>query len=145
MRYSLANYICTIKSSDSDLVRFYGGVTIGGQGTETDSLSATRKDDLYNTTSYATGGYVHSKNLSKVGTISITLSQLSKNVGYLKELLNAYTVNDYSGLDISLDTNDGTNILKAIDCMPVKIPQQQFTNSAGTQTWEFTCGEINFN
>lgn len=144
MRYSLANYICTITPTNPTLYSIYGSIVIGGQGTETDSITASRSQSLFSTSDFATGGYVHNKNLSKVGNITVTLSQLSKNVSTLKNLINAYTDNDYSGLSITISTNDGTEVVTGIDCMPTQIPQQEFRNSASNQSYGFTCGEVNF-
>ena len=144
MKYSLANYICSIQPSDQTLLNVYGTISIGGEGSTTASMSASRDDSLFQTTSYSTGGYVHNKNLSKMGKISLSLNQLADNVSKLKRLVNSYTTNDYSGLTITLTTSDGEIVCTGIDCVPEKIPEQAFANSAADQTWTFTCGEINF-
>lgn len=144
MKYSLANYICNIKPNDPTLLTMFGTINIGGEGSTTETLSASRSNALFETTGYSTGGYVHNKNLSKIGTISLSLSQLANNVGKLKRLVNAYQSKDYAGLTITLTDSDGIVICTGIDCVPVQIPNQDFGSSAANQTWSFNCGELNF-
>lgn len=144
MKYSLANYICNIKPNDSMLLSMFGIINIGGEGSTTDSIVASRANPLFNIVGYPTGGYVHNKNLSKIGTITVTINQLASNIGKLKRLINIYQSNDYEGLTITITTSDGEVVCTAIDCMPAQIPQQEFRDSAANQTWTFNCGEINF-
>ena len=144
MRYSLANYVCTIKPNDPSLLSMFGIVNIGGEGSATDFLTASRNEPLFSTDSYSTGGYVHNKNLSKTGAIAISINQLATNVGKLKRLVNAYQSGDYDGLTITVTTSDGEIVCTGVDSVPTQIPTQEFRNTASNQTWTFNCGEINF-
>lgn len=148
MKYSLADYILNIQSNDPSIAAIFGGVdglSIGGEGSVLDSLSINLDNNLWDTTSYATGGWVHSKNLSRSGTAQITLNQLSVKLGKLKQLCNMYYGGDYDGLTATLIDSTGKEIAKCEDCFVQKIPSQDFGQNAGTQTWTLTCGKITIN
>lgn len=144
MKYSLANYILSVTSNDSVLQQI-GPVSIGGEGKHVGSISLNRKDDMFSTDSFATGGYVHNKNLSRVGTANVQLSQLSDAVTKFILLAETFLTGDYDGFTLTLSTNDGREIATCVDCYIVKVPEQTYESSAGNQTWTFTCGEINYN
>ena len=84
-RYSLANYILSIKPNDPALSAF-GEVTVGGEGNYHDNITISIDATMFSTTGYATGAWVHNKNLSKVGTASVSLSQLSTKLPSLFSL-----------------------------------------------------------
>ena len=144
MKYQLSNYILNIKCNDNALNDIFGVISIGGEGSATDSISVSHSDTLFTTTGYATGGWVHDKNLSKVGTAEITLNQLSAAVARFIQLCNLYFGSDYDGLTISVTDIEGREVATCIDCYPTKIPTQQFGKTATDQTWSFTCGKITF-
>lgn len=144
MNYSLADYILTI----SDITEEFGltNIQIGGQGSMTDSMSAARNKDMYETEGDDTGGYVHNKSYNKTGLINITLNQLSENVGKFKTLCNVYhRTAVQKGFTITLTDSEGNIICTGNDCMPKGIPEQAFAGTAGTQTWVLTCGVLEFN
>lgn len=143
MRYSLADYILSIKANDSRLSLF-GTVTVGGEGNALDSVQIELDGNMWETTSYATGAWVHDKNLSRSGRISISLSQLSDQVAKFKQLTNIFYSGDYQGLTVTLSDSTGSKIATCTDCYFVKIPNQKFGSKAENQTWELTSGKIIF-
>ena len=145
MKYSLANYILSIDSNDSEIKRIFGTISIGGEGSYLDSLSLSNNSNIFETQGYATGGYVHTKNLDRHGTATITLNQLSDKVGRFIQLAKLSLSGDYDGFTLSLTDSNGNKIATCIDCYIQKIPDQSFGSSAQTQTWVFTCGQINYN
>lgn len=145
MRYSLADYIVTVDPVDPNLKSSFGSsVSVGGQGSATDSISVELDDDLWSTTGYATGGWVHDKNLSRTGKVTISLSQLTNEVARFKQLINFYYNSDYSGLSIIVSTSSGKKVASCHDCYPTKIPAQTFGKNAADQSWSFTSGKITF-
>lgn len=144
-RYSLANYILSIDSNDSTIKNMFGTISVGGEGNYLDSISISLGNNLWDTTGFATGAWVHNKNLSRVGTASLNLSQLSDSVSKFIKLCNTYYSGDYDGLTLSVVDNQGNKICTCIDCYIQKIPDQEFGATAGMQNWVFTCGQISFN
>lgn len=145
MKYSLANRILSLEANDASLRQWFDKVTVGGNGSALDSINVEYKDEQWTTDSFATGGYVHNKNLSKVGTITIVLSQLSEKINAFKNLVNAHFTGDYQGLTLTLtDTSTETEILVAKDCYFTKIPNQEYGRTASTDSWVLTCGEISY-
>lgn len=145
MKYSLANYILSIDSNDYEIKNIFGTITIGGEGDSLDSLSLSHNATMYETTGYATGGWVHNKNLDRHGTATITLNQLSDRVGRFIQLVKLAFSGDYEGFTLSLSDIDGNQIATCVDCYITKIPDQSFNPQAQNQTWTFTCGQINYN
>lgn len=145
MRYSLADYMLSIESDDSTIKNMFGTITIGGEGSYLDSITLSTPTDVYTTTGYATGGWVHTKSLDRTGTVSLTINQMSSKISKLKQLANISLTGDYEGFTLSLSDSSGNKVASCIDCYISNIPNQQFQSSAGTQTWEFTCGQINYN
>ena len=144
MRYSLAKYILTISANDVRMQDIFKELTIGGDGSLVGSVTFSRNSSLYETTGFATGGYVHNKNLSKIGTVTLSISQLAKSVGKLIAASEAFYGADYDGFTLTLTTNEGEKVASAIDCYIQKTPDQVFESQASQQSWSFTCGEINF-
>lgn len=144
-RYSLANYQLTIEANDPSLASMFGSITIGGEGQHVGSVSFARTNNAFNTTSFATGAWVHNKNLSRVGTVSLSLNQLSNHIQTLMRMSDAFLTNDYDGFTLTLTSLTGEKVADAIDAYITRVPAQTFAESAEMQTWEFTCGKVNFN
>lgn len=145
MKYSLANYILSIESNDASIKRMFGTISIGGEGSALDSITLSIDGDIFTTAGYATGGYVHNKSLDRHGTATLVLNQLSDKVGRLIQLAKLSLSGDYDGFTLSLSDIDGNKIATCVDCYIRRIPEQVFGSSAATQSWQFTCGQINFN
>ena len=154
MKYSLADYILTIQPMTTDsafnlIFGNEGSFTIGGNGDDIGSVSASHDDDLWSTVSYATGGYVHNKNLSKVGKVNVSLNQLAPQVAKLIDLCKVWRSNGTeNGLTLTLtglSGNDNKTVFIATDSYIVKEPEQVFGNTAADQDWQFTVGELTFN
>ena len=145
MKYSLANYIISFQADDPRLQPYFANFSIGGQGSMLGSITVDYKEDLFTTETFETGGWVHNKNLSKVGTVTLNISQLSVAVAKLKQLCNYfYDVENYEGFTISVDDTAGNNVCVCKDCYPTKIPQQSLQGTAQRQDWAFTSGEVTF-
>lgn len=144
-RYSLANYILSINPNDDNIKNMFGTISLGGEGNYLDNISIGGLPNLWDTTGFATGAWVHNKNLSKVGTATVNLSQLSEQINKFIKLCNIYYSGDYDGLTLSLSDNQGNKVCTCVDCYIQKIPDQEFGATAGMQSWVFTCGQINFN
>lgn len=144
-RYSLANYILSIDSNDPTIKNIFGTISVGGEGNCLDSITIGDIPNQWETTGFSTGAWIHNKNLSKTGKVTLSLSQLSEQVAKFIKLCNIYYSGDYDGLTLSLTDNQGNKVCSCIDCYIQKIPDQSFTTSSGMQSWVFTCGQINFN
>lgn len=149
MRYSLANYILTIANDNSDVTALFGDVQIGGEGDAVSSINVNYATDLWSTSGYATGAWVHNKNLDRHGTIDISVSQLTDAVAKFKQFVNLFysasDSNDVQGSTLTLSDTEGNAIAICEDCYPTRIPQQTFADAAGEQTWSFTAGRITIN
>ena len=148
-RYSLADYILSIKSSNQEINSMFGTLAIGGEGTAIGSISLSLTNALYSTETYSTGAWIHNKNLSRSGNVSVTLNQLADQIPTLKRLVNLYyngvgSSIDQLGLTLSVVDTLGNEIASCIDCFPTKIPDQNFNREAEDQTWVFTAGKITF-
>lgn len=147
MRYSLATHILSITSKSTIFNTLFENVKIGGEGDALSSITINKSTNTWETKGYATGGYVHNKNLSKIGTVEVAVSQLSDIVAKFKTCCSYYysanSDTDDIGLTLTL-TEAGTEKVIAIceDCLITNIPSQEFGESAGDQRWTFTCGEV---
>lgn len=144
-KYSLANYILSIDSNDETIKTYFGTISIGGEGSYLGTVRLSLANPMFNTTGFATGAWVHNKSLDRHGTANITLNQLSDSVAKFIKLAKLYYGEDYDGFTLSLSDIDGNKIATCVDCYISKIPDQEYTDQAGNQTWIFTCGQINFN
>lgn len=150
MKYSLANYIVTISSTDSNIQGIIGQLSIGGglsdetQGEALGSISIERDEALYSVDNYATGGYVFNKNLSRTGTVELSLNQLSDKIGPLKNLCIYLETHETDGLTITVMDSGVNKVAECIDCYPEKLPAQEFKDTAQEQTWKFLVGQVNF-
>lgn len=149
MRYSLANYILTIANDDANVNALFGNVQIGGEGDAVASITIQHQTDLWSTEGYATGAWVHNKNLDRHGTAEINISQLTDAVAKFKQFVNLFysasDSNDVQGSTLTLSDTEGNVIAICEDCYPTRIPAQAFGNTAADQTWTFTCGRITIN
>lgn len=143
MRYSLANYNVSIIPNDPELLAMFSKINIGGEGDAVGSISTSRSENLFTTNPYATGAYVHNKHLSKSGTCSISISQLAPQIAKLKRLVQQYEGHDWNGLTITVSGPEGA-VASCVDAVPQKIPDQSFGAQEDSQSWVFTCGEINY-
>ena len=144
-RYSLADYILSIKPNDPTINDSFGTITIGGEGSYTDSLSLNPTENLYSTTGFSTGAWIHDKNLSRVGTATLNISQMSEQVRKFIMMAETFYAGDYDGFTLTLSTNTGDKVATCVDCYIQKIPEQSFGRTASNQSWTFTCGKISFN
>lgn len=146
MVYSLADYQLSIACNDSNISSVLGNnFAIGGDGEANalDTISVSYTENLWNTESYATGSWVHNKNLSKVGTITVNLNMLSAFTPILTRLCKQYYGRAFrSGLTLTITDRNGRSIAKGTDCYPVKIPDLSLQSTAQMNEWQFTCGQI---
>lgn len=145
MKYSLANYILSIEPNDAQIKQIFGVTTIGGEGSSVDSITLSNLTNIYDTTGYATGGWVHNKSLDRHGTATISINQLSDRVTRFIQLAKLSLSGDYDGFTLSLTDIEGNKIATCVDCYIQNIPEQAFASTAANQTWTFTCGQINYN
>lgn len=145
MRYSLTKYYLSI-AIPSSLASEFGtdSITIGGTGSYLSQISISLNKNLWETQGDSTGSWIHNQNLDRTGTASVQLNQLSKNIAKFKTLCNIYydATKDYDGLTLTITDADSNKIATCDDCYISKIPNQEFGDTATTQTWEFTCGRI---
>lgn len=150
-RYSLADYILSISFPDdfaSKAGLLQSTIEVGGEGSYLDSMNVSLDNQLWTTEGDSTGSWVHNKNLSRTGKVTISLNQLSTKVAKFKEICKLYySVNDsFSGAEVTLrpvNSNEDM-IVRCKDCYFTKIPDQSFQSTAQMQTWELTCGQITF-
>ena len=144
MKYSLANYILSIEPLDDTLKSIFGTTSIGGEGNALDSIVLSQPTDMFSTSGYATGAWVHNKNLDRHGTATISLNQLSDRVGRFIQMAKLFISGDYDGFTLSLSDINGNKIATCVDCYITKIPDQSYANESANQSWVFTCGQINY-
>ena len=150
MRYSLADYIVTIEPNDEAIKSFFGTLSIGGgnSGNCVGSISLSIVQNLWETTGYATGGWVHNKNYDRHGTCSIQINQMSPEVRSFVDLCNHYFSGDYGSVTITVTAARGEEIVPiatCADCYIQKTADQTYGPSAENQNWVFTCGQIVYN
>ena len=123
MKYCLANYILSIQPNDSALLNMFNNVSVGGEGDALSSINISIENNLWSTTGFATGAWVHDKNLSRIGSITVSISQLSDRVAKFKQLCNVYYNNDYNGLTITLSSFKRalTKLLLPTFGLPIKL------------------------
>lgn len=144
-RYSLANYILSIESNDATIRSLFGTLSIGGEGSYMGSVNVATETDLWSTEGFSTGAWVHNKNLDRHGKVTVSLSQLSDAVQKFIHLCNLYYAGNYGSLSMVLTNVAGSKICTCTDCLITGIPSQDFAETAGRQSWVFTCGKIVFN
>lgn len=146
-KYSLANYSVVVKSNDATINSILGSFSIGGQGSAVGQISIELDNDMWSTESYPTGAWVHNKNLSRTGKVTIQMNQLSAYEAKLRQLYNIYYGGDYGGCTLTVydnSTNNRNKVATCIDCYITKIPTLTLQDTAQQDDWAFTCGEVNF-
>lgn len=161
-RYALTDYILSIQVP-TELQNFFLGenqttnnkanvISIGGEGSYVGQISiGSQTEAQWITEGDATGSWVHSKSLNRVGTISVQINQVSDNVRKLIRLFQTYYSADaqVEGLTITISKSNGTNnpteVCEGTDCYLANRPEIAFGDTAQAQTWSFTCGKITFN
>lgn len=146
MRYSLSDHILSIKFSENfknALGLTEDSITIGGEGSMVDSFNFSQTNSTWDTSGDATGGYVHNKNLSRVGTCSITINQLSEKNQLLAQLFNIYFNSAYEDDSVTITLSDAhsQNLVICRDCY-LNNPALAYGQSAGNRTWTFNVGEL---
>lgn len=160
MRYSLTDYILSVKvpdelrdvfltSSSETTDESANRISIGGDGSYLGNIK-TSGSTQWDTQGDATGSWVHNKNKSKVGTLSVEINQLSDVVLKLTRLIETYysadTVTSGLTLTISKATGAGNSIdvCTCIDCYITKQPDGGWSDKADNMNFEFTCGKITY-
>ena len=144
-RYCLANYILTADIPE-DIGFGTQSVSIGGEGSYTDSISIKLNQNMFSTEGDSTGSWVHVKNLDSTGTVDISIKQVSDKVATFKAIVNIYSklTNEASGMTLTLRDTLNNTVCTCYDCLLEKIPDQTFGSTPTSQSWTFTCGKITF-
>lgn len=160
MRYSLADYILSVKIPD-DLRDVFMSATdttdessnrinIGGDGSYIGSIKTENNKEMFTTEGDATGSYIHNKSKDKTGKVTIDINQLSDVVLKLTRLVETYyssdTVSDGLTLTISKATGSGNSqeVCTCTDCYITKQPDGGWDETAKDMSWVFTCGRITY-
>lgn len=151
MRYSLASHTIQFVSTNNEIKSLIGNIRIGGEGNAVGSISVAIDSTLWTIKTYATGAWVHEKNLNRSGSVTMSISQLSPAIAKLITLCNMFygpsnNASDKNDIDgITINIMEGSKQLAICeDCYPTKIPSQDFNETSSDQNWEFTCGRITF-
>lgn len=136
---SLSKVIVTINNG-SDRLIIGGG---NGSSGLLDTVSYNYDNDAYSGTSTADGGYAVSHNISRAGSVNITLKQTSPYIADLTSLFNKLLDNPAS----AESTMTITDNLGNIDCVanslfPAKLPGNTNNGSVQTRSFDFISGEI---
>lgn len=143
-RYSLSDYVVSITPDDPAMRTAFDTISIGGQGQYVGSIRVRVANELWSTEGYATGAWIHNKNLDRHGTCEIEISQLANEVFKFIRLCNIYYEEQYGGCTITIADRNGRTVATCIDCYISKPADQEFREQAQNQAWAFTCGEITF-
>lgn len=145
IRYSFANYILTV-SVPTEISASLGVSTIsfGGEGSYIGSISISRTADLWSTSGDSTGGWIHTKSLNAVGTVTLDINPLAEKSQILKTLFNIYRTiqSEVEGMTMTLTDMNNKVIAIAEDCMIQNIPNIDFGETLTNQSWQFTCGKV---
>lgn len=156
MRYSLSDYKLSIKLPSSLAEKFgidSGVINVGGEGSYLESMNVNVNGTLWTTEAMPNGDYIHTKNLDRSGTVSVTLSMISDISDKFRKICSIYytisssesSLSDIEeGLTLTLQNGDN-NIITCESCYLTGIPRHNFQASAQTLTWDFTCGKVVFN
>lgn len=160
-RYALTDYILSVQVPD-ELQQYFVSdtqttnnkanvISIGGNGSYIGSITiGTQAEAQWTTNGDSTGSWVHNKNLNRVGTITISINQVSDTARLLLRLFQTYYSADASigGLTLTISKSMGNSnpieVCKGRDCYIANRPQIAFGETAQQQDWSFTCGEITF-
>lgn len=130
--------------------------TIGGAGNDYEGscvgeIRVSRNNDTWTTEADPTGSWVHNKNLDRTGRVQISIRQVSDYIIKFICICQAYekvsSGHGNSGIGITVLPDNGSGasgFAQAIDCFPVKIPDQVFGSTAQDQEIVFTSGRVTF-
>lgn len=145
MRYSLVDYVLTI-AIPKNLRSALGLTTIsvGGEGSYLDNFMISSRENAWETIGDTTGSWVHAKSYNRTGTASLTLNMLSTQVSQLTTLFNLYFTSSAvdEGVEITLSDATSNTVVTCIDCYVQRVPDLNIQSTAGSRTWQFTCGKI---
>lgn len=152
MRYSLASHSVKIVSNKPEFITLFDKIQIGGEGNAIGAINVAYDNAMWNTKGYATGAWVHEKNLSRVGKVTISINQLSPTVTKFITCINYFygdapknELDNNSIEGLTLTVMQGINqIALCEDCYITQIPSQDFGESSADQSWVFTSGCITF-
>ena len=135
---SLASANITINNPNrGDLISF------GGGGKQLGSISYSFESDIFSRTTTPDGGYAFSHNASKAGTVTITFTQTSSHIPTLAEYILWCRDNpDLAAAKILVTDSTGIINFEAVDCLPIKYPDNELGESANTRQFQFACGVI---
>lgn len=151
--YSLTDYTLSVVVND-DLLSALGldssnnTITIGGNSSYVGQINIeARNQSMFSTEGDATGSWVHNKNKSRVGKISVQINQISEKVDLLTRILEYYydAASDIGGLTLRVNKLSGNTpivVAQGNDCYIENNPAKTYGNTAADQTWSFTCGEV---
>lgn len=147
-RYSLAEYTMKVTVpadvTGSEVVLTFGGPGENQLGSFIGQITVARNNDTWSTEGDATGSWVHNKSLNRTGTISLQVRQVSDDIIRLITLARLYENSDPE-TGCLIDIYRGTTpVEQGIDCYLVKVPDQVKGDTAEMQTWQWTCGKIEF-
>lgn len=143
MRYALSDYILAVTFKDTAMTRDFKSLSIGGDASYLDSVEFDYTNDRWSTKGYATGGWSHDKNLSRIGTVNLSIHQLSDAAAKLRRIAKRYdSADDVNGMVLALSDRNGNVVASADDCYIQKVPTQTYGSESTNQTWTFTCGCI---
>lgn len=149
-RYSLADYTMAVKvptaviGGEIESLKF-GGTGNNQSGSFIGQITVTRNVDTWSTEGDATGSWVHNKSLNKTGTVSLQIRQISDDIIKLITLARLYENSDpEEGCLITIYRGDKI-IETCTDCYLTKVPDQVMGDTAEMQTWQWTCGKIEYN
>lgn len=156
MRYSLADYILSIKIPDSLRGIFTSTdnesdnrISIGGDGSYLGSIKVST-EEIYKVEGDATGSWIHTKSKNKTGSLSVEISQLADSTLKLTRLFETYFSADTitEGLTITISkavgSGNSSDVCTLIDCYISQMPDGSWEESAKTMEWKFVCGKITY-
>lgn len=159
-RYSLTDYVLSVKVPDELREVFLIGddtidsasnvISIGGDGSFVGSITVETPNAQWTTEGDATGSWVHNKSKNQVGTISVSINQISDKVLLLERLYTTYygadTVTEGLTLTLSKATGNGNQqpVCTGTDCYLASRPSFEAGSTAANRSWSFTCGRITF-
>ena len=157
--YSLADYVVTLKGDrGNNIAGNIPEISIGGPAESTGlassgngsgfigSITISREPDAWTLEGDVTGGFVHNRNLSRIGTVNISINQVSDKVRQLKTVMNIVEKTEaVYPFNITV-TNAYTNevVASCTSCLIRKTPNQVFGERATMQEWVFNAGVVEF-
>lgn len=144
-RYSLAEYTMKVIVPGFEKPLTFGGPGNNQSGSFIGQITVSRNVDTWTTEGDATGSWVHNKSLNKTGTVSLQIRQVSDDIIKLITLARLYENTDpETGCNIFIYRGDQA-VETCTDCYLTKVPDQVMGDTAEMQTWQWTCGKIEYN